>query len=152
MKKFLKIIAKKYPRNKTKTITDEQRYYSAIRLLEQWNDKYIPETATEEQKRLSVKVNSARLLIDLEKQKKCFEKLDEIMDKLYIAGIETRPGTHAVHTLSYYKNRYNFLPEDFPNTYKAFSSTISLPFHNYMTKEDIEYVSDNILKAIYDLR
>lgn len=80
------------------------------------------------------------------------ELRDGIMDKLYIAGIETRPGTHAVHTLSYYKNKYNFLPEDFPNTYKAFSSTISLPFHNYMTKEDIEYVSDHLLKAIHDLQ
>lgn len=74
-----------------------------------------------------------------------------IIEKLSSFGIETRPGTHAVHALSYYKNKYKILPEDFPNTYKAFVSTISLPLHNNMKKDDVEYVADNLLRIINDL-
>ena len=80
------------------------------------------------------------------------DQRDIIMDKLAAVGVETRPGTHAVHTLSYYKNRYNFRQEDFPNAYGAFISTISLPLHNYITKEDIEYIAKNIIKAKNDLQ
>ena len=32
-------------------------------------------------------------------------------------GISTRPATHAVHMLSYYKNKYDIRPTDFPNAY-----------------------------------
>ena len=68
----------------SKTVTDEQRYYSTIRLLEQWNDKYVPQgTSDEERERCKMAVNMAKVQLDLEKQKKCFEKLEEIMDKMY---------------------------------------------------------------------
>lgn len=78
----------------------------------------------------------------------CQGKRNEIMQKLSTVGIETRPGTHAVHTLSYYKNKYSFLPEDFMNSYNAFNSTISLPLHNHMTEEDVEYVSKNFIEVV----
>lgn len=78
----------------------------------------------------------------------CQEKRDEIMKGLSIAGIETRPGTHAVHMLSYYKTKYQLSPEDFPNAYNSFNSTISLPLHNHMTKEDVEYISEKLIEVI----
>ncbi|MCH3002812.1 DegT/DnrJ/EryC1/StrS family aminotransferase, partial [Listeria monocytogenes] len=37
-----------------------------------------------------------------------------IMATLAAAGIQTRPGTHAVHRLGYYKNKYGLRPEQFP--------------------------------------
>jgi perosamine synthetase len=77
---------------------------------------------------------------------------NKLMEQLSQVGVETRPGTHAVHMLSYYKNKYNLQPEDFPNTHQAFLSTISLPLHNYLGKEDIELVSDNILRVLNDIR
>ena len=122
----------------TKEISDEQRYYSAIRLLEQWNDKYIKQESklysslteqfsdsnsvsspvsntgsnsrfsdsnsvpspvsntgpnstskqphlqlSPELQELAARVHAAKLELDLVKQEKCFQKLDEIMDKLY---------------------------------------------------------------------
>jgi dTDP-4-amino-4,6-dideoxygalactose transaminase len=79
------------------------------------------------------------------------ELRDIIMDKLAAAGIETRPGTHAVHVLSYYKNKYKLIPEDFLNTYNAFRGTIALPLHNYMIQEDAEYISKKIIEITHDL-
>ena len=42
------------------------------------------------------------------------------MEELQNAGISTRPATHAVHMLSYYKNKYNIRPTDFPNARACF--------------------------------
>ena len=39
------------------------------------------------------------------------------MDKLFLKGISTRPGTHAVHMLQFYKEKYNILPQHFFNAY-----------------------------------
>lgn len=73
-----------------------------------------------------------------------------MMSQLASIGVETRPGTHAVHMLSYYKNKYGFISEDFPNTHSAFLCSISLPLHNHMTTDDVEYVSDNLLRIVHD--
>ncbi len=81
----------------------------------------------------------------------CIDKRDDIMHKLATLGIETRPGTHAVHTLSYFKNKYNLSQETFPNSYAAFKSTISLPLHNHMNEEDVVYVSEKLLEIILAL-
>jgi len=73
---------------------------------------------------------------------------DEIMLKLAEEGVETRPGTHAVHTLTYYKNTYNLDPGNFQNAYEAFRTTISLPLHNLMTFKDVYYISDRLMEII----
>ena len=36
---------------------------------------------------------------------------NEIMERLQEAGISTRPGTHAVHMLGFYTDKYNIQPE-----------------------------------------
>ena len=38
---------------------------------------------------------------------------NNLMDELQNEGISTRPATHAVHMLSYYKNKYNLLLKNF---------------------------------------
>ncbi len=73
-----------------------------------------------------------------------------VMSRLASLGVETRPGTHAVHMLSFYKNKYGFVSEDFPNTHNAFLCSISLPLHNHMTTDDVAYVSDNLLRIVHD--
>jgi len=77
---------------------------------------------------------------------------EKIMLGLTKFGIETRPGTHAVHLLKYYKDRYDLNPEDFPCAYQAFRSSIALPLHNGMTIEDIDYVSEKLAEVIYALQ
>jgi dTDP-4-amino-4,6-dideoxygalactose transaminase len=70
---------------------------------------------------------------------------NEIMDALLAEGISTRPGTQAVHMLSFYAEKYGFQKDDFPGAFKCYSNTIALPLHNQMTQEDFEYVRDAIV-------
>lgn len=65
---------------------------------------------------------------------------NEIMDYLNQLGIATRPGTHAVHMLGYYRDRFGLKPEDFPGAKFANDYSMSIPLHNMMTHEDFEYV------------
>lgn len=65
---------------------------------------------------------------------------NELMGKLLEVGISTRPGTHAVHMLNYYKDLLNINPDDFPGAKMANDHSMAIPLHNKMEKEDFEYV------------
>ena len=65
---------------------------------------------------------------------------NQIMEKLQNAGISTRPGTHAVHMLSYYKNLMGINDFEFPNAKAANDFSMSIPLHNRMNKDDFKYV------------
>lgn len=65
---------------------------------------------------------------------------NDIMDQLQAKGIATRPGTHAVHMLSFYKDKYGIKPEDFPGAQACDQNTMAIPLHNKMTHEDYDYV------------
>ena len=64
---------------------------------------------------------------------------NQIMEKLQNAGISTRPGTHAVHMLSYYKNLMGINDFEFPNAKAANDFSMSIPLHNRMNKDDFKY-------------
>lgn len=81
------------------------------------------------------------LLIDEEKSP---ITRNQIMEKLQELGISTRPGTHAVHMLGFYANRYKMLPSDFPGAQIANDKSISIPLHNRMVKEDYQYIVNAI--------
>jgi dTDP-4-amino-4,6-dideoxygalactose transaminase len=72
---------------------------------------------------------------------------NEWMDRLQQVGISTRPATHAVHMLAFYKRKYQLRPEDFPNAYAANDCSISLPLFHGMTEAEqafvIQQVRDN---------
>ena len=72
---------------------------------------------------------------------------NQIMDILQQKGIATRPGTHTIHTLSFYKNKYNIHPNDFPGSLACDQNTMAIPLHNKMTKEDYDYIIE-ALKSI----
>jgi len=65
---------------------------------------------------------------------------NEIMEYLQINGVSTRPGTHAIHMLNYYKEKYHFADEDFPAARDANNFSMAIPLHNRMTKEDYLYI------------
>lgn len=67
-----------------------------------------------------------------------------IMDILQKQGIATRPGTHAVHMLNYYRDRFSFKPEDFPGARDCGDNTMAIPLHNRMTENDYRYVVERI--------
>lgn len=62
------------------------------------------------------------------------------MDRLLQHGISTRPATHAVHMLAYYREKYGLAPEDFPNAFAANDCSISLPLFHGMTEAEQDHV------------
>ncbi|WP_207000504.1 DegT/DnrJ/EryC1/StrS family aminotransferase [Trinickia mobilis] len=70
---------------------------------------------------------------------------NEIMQRLQAMGIATRPGTHAVHMLNYYSDRFGYRPEDFPAARDCNDLTMAIPLHNRMSADDYQYVVDAIL-------
>jgi dTDP-4-amino-4,6-dideoxygalactose transaminase len=70
---------------------------------------------------------------------------NDIMEHLKERGIATRPGTHAVHMLNYYRDSFGLKDEDFPGARDCDANTMAIPLHNRMTKEDYDYVADTLL-------
>lgn len=75
-------------------------------------------------------------------------KRNIFMEKLEEMTIATRQGTHAVHTLGYYKNKNNFKDEDFLMSYAADRLSIALPLYAGMTNEEFDYVISNIKEGL----
>ena len=74
------------------------------------------------------------------------EKRNKWMDELQHDGISTRPATHAVHMLSFYREKYKLKPEDFPNAYLADHCSISIPIFHGMKEEEQDFVIDKIME------
>jgi dTDP-4-amino-4,6-dideoxygalactose transaminase len=73
-------------------------------------------------------------------EKKAPISRNEMMEVLQQKGIATRPGTHAVHMLGAYVNRFGFKPQDFPGAFAADLFSMAIPLHNKMVKEDYDYI------------
>lgn len=71
-------------------------------------------------------------------------KRNDIMEFLQQRGIATRPGTHAVHMLKFYAEKYNIRPGDYPGAQAANDYSMSIPLHNRMSSEDYLYVAEAI--------
>jgi dTDP-4-amino-4,6-dideoxygalactose transaminase len=65
---------------------------------------------------------------------------NDIMARLQAAGIATRPGTHAVHMLGYYRDRFGYRVDDLPGARDCDQQTMAIPLHNRMTEDDYVYV------------
>ena len=64
------------------------------------------------------------------------------MDDLQIQGISTRPATHAVHMLKFYREKYGLASMDFPKAYAANDCSISLPLFHGLTRTEQERIID----------
>jgi perosamine synthetase len=67
---------------------------------------------------------------------------NDMMEKLQALGIATRPGTHAVHMLGYYREKYGITAEDYPNAMRANNHSMAIPLHNRMNPDDFDYIID----------
>lgn len=74
-------------------------------------------------------------------------KRNDLMEYLQQHGVSTRPGTHAVHMLGFYANRFGIQPQDYPGAFAANEYSMSIPLHNKMVAEDYEYIV-NLLKGL----
>ena len=73
---------------------------------------------------------------------------NSIMEQLAARDIQTRPGTHAVHRLGYYRCKYELSAEDFPNASLCEDTTITLPIFPGMSAAQQEEVVDVLLRAL----
>jgi perosamine synthetase len=76
------------------------------------------------------------------------KKRNAWMDQLQQSGVSTRPATHAVHMLTFYKEKYNLRSEDYPNAYAANDCSISLPLFHGMTQSEQDYVIEQVLASV----
>jgi dTDP-4-amino-4,6-dideoxygalactose transaminase len=67
-----------------------------------------------------------------------------IMAELHHMQVDSRPGTHAVHMLGYYRERFGMVPDDLPGARDCERNTMAIPLHNRMTEDDYHYVVDCI--------
>jgi len=67
---------------------------------------------------------------------------NEIMARLHAKGVATRPGTHAIHMLGYYRQHFGYAADDLPGARDCERNTMAIPLHNRMTEEDYHYVVD----------
>lgn len=65
---------------------------------------------------------------------------NEIMERLKEASIATRPGTHAVHMLGYYRERFGTSDDDCPGARDCDANTMAIPLHNRMDQADYDRV------------
>jgi perosamine synthetase len=75
------------------------------------------------------------------------QQRNEWMDKLQTAGVSTRPATHAVHMLTFYRDKYGLAPSDFPNAYAANDCSISLPLYHGMTEAEQDHVISQVAES-----
>ncbi len=71
-----------------------------------------------------------------------------IMSALALSEIQSRPGTHAVHRLGYYREKYGLSPEQFPAAALAEDTTITLPIVPYMRASDQDRVVEVVRRAL----
>lgn len=73
---------------------------------------------------------------------------NRLMEYLHEQGIETRPGTHAPHTLGYYRDKYGIRPEAYPHARDAALETVTLPIFPGMTGDDQAYVVAHVKQGL----
>ncbi len=67
---------------------------------------------------------------------------NDLMERLQQAGISTRPGTHAVTELGYYKDTLGLQSGQFAVASRLERQSLALPLHNRMGAEDYAYIVD----------
>ena len=70
------------------------------------------------------------------------------MLKLQKKGIQTKQGTHAVHRLKYYKEKYRFQDNDYPVSSYCEDCSITLPIYPGMKLEVQEEIVSNLLESL----
>ena len=59
-------------------------------------------------------------------------------------GIGTSVHYKPIHRMTYYSERYNLNPNDYPNTEKTWKGNVSLPIFPFMKQDELEYISETI--------
>ena len=89
--------------------------------------------------------NSLQAFVLLVNKDKIHITRNKIMEILELNSIASRPGTHAIHMLNYYKRKYQYTKNQYINSRIASENSLALPLHKSITKSQYDY----IIKIIY---
>jgi dTDP-4-amino-4,6-dideoxygalactose transaminase len=76
------------------------------------------------------------------------ERRNAVMEQMAEEGVQTRPGTHAVHRLGYYRTTYGLHESDCPHSAAAEDTSITLPIFPGMTSDDQDRVVRSLRAAL----
>jgi dTDP-4-amino-4,6-dideoxygalactose transaminase len=62
------------------------------------------------------------------------------MSQMHARGIGTGVHYRALHTHAYYRQRFGFVPEQYPNADYIGERTVSLPLSPNLTDEEVERI------------
>jgi dTDP-4-amino-4,6-dideoxygalactose transaminase len=85
----------------------------------------------------AIRLNLERLTIDR----------DRFIDELARRNIGSSVHFIPIHMLSYYRDKYDLRPEDFPVATREFFRLVSLPIYPAMTDDDV----DDVVEAVADI-
>ncbi len=69
---------------------------------------------------------------------------NRLMQRLFEAGVATRPGTHAPHMLGYYRDKYRIRAADYPQSWRAEWLTLALPLYAGLSAGEQEWVCNQM--------
>lgn len=73
---------------------------------------------------------------------------DRVMTYLHENGVDCRPYFQPIHLQPFYREMFDYREGNFPNTERAASSTLALPFFNNLTEKQMDYVVELLSEAI----
>jgi dTDP-4-amino-4,6-dideoxygalactose transaminase len=73
---------------------------------------------------------------------------DEFIKMLADEGIGTSVHYKPLHRMSYYKETYNLIPENFPNAEKIWKGRVSLPIYPDLKNDELEFICKTIRRIL----
>jgi perosamine synthetase len=73
---------------------------------------------------------------------------DHVMKYLLDNEIGCRPYFTPIYLQPFYRRMFGFKEGDFPVTELAGRTSIAIPFHNNLTREEVEYVAQVLEEAL----
>ena len=74
-----------------------------------------------------------------------------VIDALARSGVPARGYFEPLHLQPYYRRSFGHAPGDFPIAERVARSTLAIPFHNKLSREDVEIVCDALQLALAQL-
>jgi perosamine synthetase len=108
-----------------------------------WLPKVAPEVT-----KMSWFVYVIRVGVDEPNHQRQMEIRDHVMKVLTENGVGCRPYFTPIHLQPFYRQMFGFKEGDFPVTEFAGRTSIAIPFHNNLTREEVEYVAQVLEEGI----
>jgi len=75
---------------------------------------------------------------------------DKIVSSMRSMNIETNIGAQAINCLTYYKNKYSFEDNSYPNATKLYNNGLVLPLYGKLDEDNIQYISNSLKRILAD--